>query len=102
MFGLSLSKKQKEADRVHALVEENARGLLATLSDIYGDPPVIPAEPFNPPPVRSNGNGNGKHKISVQQVEERHKSLLNMSEKVNMMSRVLVHVERRSHHAIGE
>lgn len=100
MFGLL--KKQKEADRVHALVVENARELLTTVADIIGEPLIVPSEPFNPPPVKPNGNGNGKHKVSEQQVEEQHQSLLTMSEKVSMMSRVLVHVERREHHATGK
>lgn len=100
MFGLC--KKQKEADRVHALVEENARCLLSTLACIYGTPSVIAAEQFNPSLVKPDGNENGKNKVSEQQVEERHQNLLNMSEKVSMMSRVLVHVERREHHASGK
>ncbi len=92
MFGLE--RKVKEAERVQALVEGNAKALLKTVAIIAS---VSSEQTVN---VRTaTPNGNNKPKITERQVEEQHKVVLAMG----TAARSLMHFDRREQrHAAGK
>jgi len=101
MFGIGIAVKLREADRVQALILERAKELKETVLSLtektYGTPVLEDAsihDISNPcviPPI-----GNGKRKISSEQIEKCLASINHGKDQVSWMVRVLPHTEKRN------